>query len=316
MRVARCRGAAFGVGLALATALAPGPAVAEAPSVAVSLPPLHSLVAAVMGDTATPHLMLRGGRSPHNAALRPSDLKRLRNADLVVWVGPTLETFLAKPLAATTAKTTVITLLDLKSIKRLARRSGRSWDKHAHDHEAPRGLSDAVIDPHVWLSPTNAIAIAESVAGALKSRDPANAEIYEKNTQNLIVRINALDYRLGKSLTPVRRAPYLVFHDAYQYFERHFALRALGAMSINPERRAGARRVAEIREQLEQSGVRCVFREPQFPPGILNTITRGTRARIGILDPLGAAIPPGPDHWFSVMSNLGAALVRCLGDGS
>ena len=315
MCLARLNWAAAMAAPALAMVISPGPAMATSPSVVVSLPPLHSLVTAIMGDTGAPHLMLRGGRSPHNAALRPSDLKRLRDATIVVWVGPTLEKFLAKPLAAIKKKSTIITLLKLQPMKRLARRIGRSWEKH-NDREAPRGLSDTVIDPHVWLSPINAIAIARSVAGALISQDPANAPAYKSNTQNLIRRIGALEDRLGKSLIPVRRDPYLVFHDAYQYFERHFDLNALGAVSINPERRPGARRIAEIRRRIEQSGVRCLFREPQFPPRILNTITRGTKARIGLLDPLGAAIQPGPDHWFKLMSDLGQALVGCLGDRS
>lgn len=316
MNGATVRGAAAMAALAFATVIWLGPAVAKSPVVIVSLPPLHSLVAAIMGDTGEPHLMLRGGRSPHNAALRPSDLKRLRDAAIIVWVGPTLENFLAKPLAAFQNRSAIITLLDLQSMKRLARRAGTSWDQHDRDHEAPRGLSDRVIDPHVWLSPINAIAIARSVAEALILEDPANSTSYKRNTRDLIMRIGALEERLGKSLAPVRRDPYLVFHDAFQYFERHFALQALGAVSINPERRSGARRLTEIRRRIEQSAVRCVFREPQFPPRILNTLTQGTKTRIGILDPLGAAIPPGPNHWFTLMSDLGAALVGCLGDRS
>lgn len=316
MRVARVRRTAAIAGLVLAMMTGAGPAAAKPPSVVVSLPPLHSLAAAIMGDTGAPHLMLRGGRSPHNAALRPSDLKRLRDATLVVWAGPALETFLAKPIEAAGKTSTIITLLELQPMMRLARRGGKSWEDHGHGHEAPRGLSATAIDPHVWLSPANAVVIARSVAEALISQDPANAVSYRRNTENLITRIGALANRLGKSLMPVRRVPYLVFHDAYQYFERHFALNALGAVSINPERRPGARRIAEIRRRIEQSGVRCVFREPQFPPRLLDTITKGTKARIGILDPLGAAIPPGPDHWFKLMSDLGEALVGCLGDGS
>lgn len=316
MRLAGLRRAATIAVLPLAMAISTGAARAASPSVVVSLPPLHSLVAAIMGDTGAPHLMLRGGRSPHNAALRPSDLKRLRDATLVVWAGPTLETFMVKPLAAIGNKSTIITLLDLQPMKRLARRTGRSWEIHDHDHEAPRGLSGRLIDPHVWLSPPNAITIARSVAKTLVTQDPANEAAYTRNTRNLIDRIGALDVSLKKSLKPVHRAPYLVFHDAYQYFERHFGLKALGAVSIGPERRPGARRIADIRRRVEQSGVRCVFREPQFPPRMINTIIKGTKARIGILDPLGAAIQPGPDLWFKLMSGLGEALVGCLGDRS
>ena len=147
------------------------------------------------------------------------------------------ENFLAKPVAAIKNKSTIITLLDLPSMKHLARRTGTSWDLHDHDPAAPRGLSHKAIDPHVWLSPANAIAVARTVARTLIARDPANAVSYKRNTQNLITRIGALERRLAKSLAPVRSEPYLVFHDAYQYFERHFALKALGAISIDPDRR-------------------------------------------------------------------------------
>jgi zinc transport system substrate-binding protein len=312
MRVARFGWKAAITMLVLATVLMPGVATANSPSVVVTLPPIHSLVSAVMGATGTPHLMLRGGQSPHNAALRPSDLRRLRNASLIVWVGPTLESFLGKPMAASKKKSTIITILDLPSLKRLSRRSGKSWDKHDHDHEAPRGLPDTVVDPHVWLSPINAVTIARSVTDALISQDPDNAAVYRGNTKKLIARISTLESRLGKSLARVHRVPYLVFHDAYQYFERHFSLNALGAVSISPDRRSGARRIAEIRRRIARSGARCVFREPQFPPRTINTIVKGTKARIGILDPLGALVQPGPDQWFKLMSALGETLVECL----
>jgi zinc transport system substrate-binding protein len=303
---------------AFALLLTPITATAKTPTVVVSLPPLHSIAASVMGKIGTPHLMLRGGQSPHNVALRPSDLRRLEEATLILWVGPTLETYLAKPLATIARRTKILTLLDQQTIKLLPRRKGSSWDSHGHghDHEAPRGLSNKVIDPHLWLSPLNAIAIARSVADALVTQDPANAAVYKSNTEHLIKRIRRLGNRLRTKLMPVRQTPYLVFHDAYQYFERHFALKALGAVSINPERRPGARRISKIRQRIKVSGVRCVFREPQFPPRLINTITKDTSARIGLLDPLGAAILPGPDQWFKLMTGLGNNLTRCLEGGS
>jgi zinc transport system substrate-binding protein len=298
--------------LVLVSAMPLGQALAEKPSVVVSLPPIHSLVAGVMGKIAKPRLMLRGGRSPHDAVLKPSDLRRLRTATLIVWVSPALENFLAKPIAAIRGKTTILTLLDLPALKQLSRRTSGAWKQHDHHHEAPRGLSDAVIDPHLWLSPANAASIAKSVADVLKTADPDNAATYSQNTRDLIKRIEAMGRELETSLAPVSRTPYLVFHDAYQYFERHFDLMALGAISISPDRRPGARRIAEIRRQIQESDVRCVFREPQFPPRMVRTITTGTSARIGLLDPLGSAIQPGPDQWFELMSGLGAALVNCL----
>lgn len=308
---------------------------AEALSVVVSVPPLHSLVAGVMAGAGTPQLLVRGGRSPHDMALRPSDIRRLNDASLIVWVGPGLEYFMVKPLARL-KKEAVLTLFDAPGVAALPRRTGGAWDGHdadhdhrkdhghGHDHAAPappladvsHGLSPFYTDAHIWLSPANARAVIAAAAQRLRALDPANAATYAANERKMQQRIAALDLEIGATLHPVRRLPYIVFHDAYQYFERHYGLNAAGAIAASPERLPSAHRLSEIRERIRESGAACVFREPQFPPRLIGTIVEGTAVRVGVLDPLGAEIAPGPDHWFALMRGLAGALVKCLKPGA
>ena len=318
MRIAQAASAAAGLVAVALGVLAGLPARAEAPSVVVSVAPVHALVAGVMASIGTPHLLVQGGRSPHTVALRPSDIRRLRDADVIVWVGPGLESFMARPVAALDRDSgaAVLALYDAPGVRRLARRAGGAWPAHGHDHghgaADEHGRSPFTLDAHIWLSPDNAAAIARAAAAKLADRDPANAAAYAANARRLEQRIATLEARLAAILAPVRRMPYLVFHDAYQYFERHFGLNPIGAVTLGPERQIGARRLSGIREHMAKTGARCAFREPQFPPRLIETVVEGTGIRIGVLDPLGAAIPPGPDHWFTLMENLADSLLRCL----
>lgn len=299
--------------IALATALSLAAPVASgaAPRVAVSLKPLHSLVAGVMEGVGSPELILRGAGSPHAYSLKPSEARVLAGAEVVFWVGGSLESFLEKPLGTLGSKAKVVAALQAPGVTLLPARAGSGWDEHTEHGEAGNRIED-VIDGHVWLDPSNAKAIASAAAGALSQVDPANRERYEANATRLAARIDALDATLAAQLASVRGIPYVVFHDAYQYFERRYALRAVGSVSVSPERSPGARRVREIRGKIGSLGARCVFGEPQFPPPLLASLTEGTGARRGELDPLGAALPAGPDAWFALMSALGASLASCL----
>ena len=142
--------------------------------------------------------------------------------------------------------------------------------------------------------------------------DPANRGQYAANAAALVARIDALDAGLKAALAPVRDIPFVVFHDAYQYFETSYALRAVGSITVSAERTPGARRVKEIRDAIRNLGARCVFSEPQFPSAILGTLLEGTDTRTGTLDPLGAGLPAGPDAYFTLMRSLGSALAECL----
>ena len=285
------------------------PAVAQIPSVVVSIKPIHSLIAGVMKGIGSPHLMVKGPVSPHAFALRPSDARLLENADVVFWVGDAVEPYLIKPLQAIGAGAQIVELLDAKDVLVLAAREGGAWnagdgDGHSHGQH---------LDGHIWLDPRNAIAITRIAAQMLAARDPANAPAYRKNADGLMDRLRKLDDDLAKGLMPVKRVPYVVYHDAYQYLERRFGLNAVGAISAHTGRAPGARRLRDLRKLVISSGAHCVFHEPQFEPKLVQTLIEGTDASTGILDPMGTQNVPGEDAYFEIMSDISSALVMCLG---
>jgi zinc transport system substrate-binding protein len=299
--------------------ICPQIAAAKAPVVVVSIKPLHSLVSGVMQGVAEPSLLIGGSQSPHTFSLAPSDVRLISRADLIVWVGEILETPLAKTFASNSQGAEVITFMDMEGIVRAETREGGAWETHAHHHEEPHEKppvhdDHTGEDPHLWLFPGNAGHLVDAVAEALAGMDPNNADTYRRNARALHERIDRLDAELMSGLGKVQEKPYIVFHDAYQLFEKHYGLSPAGSVTINPERMPGARRIHDLRERLEESGARCVFSEPQFEPGLVATIIEGTQARSGELDPIGADLNPGPDAWFQLMRNLATALEECLGD--
>lgn len=290
-------------------------AALAAPNVVASLQPVHSLAAGVMQGVGQPRLLVAGGASPHDYSLRPSDARAIAEADVVFWIGPDLEHFLVKPLRNAGSKVRNVALLEAPGVTVLPLRTGGVWEAHSdeddhghsHDHKADH-------DAHLWLDPVNAMAMTRRMAAALGEVDPGRQADYERNGAALIERLNQLNERLALRLAPVRNQPYVVFHDAYQYFERRYGLNAVGSVVLDPEQRPGAKRVAEIQTRIRDRGVRCVFSEPQFQSALVQTVIAGSPARSGILDPLGAEIPPGPDAYFQLLEGLADALRDCLGE--
>ena len=196
-------------------------------------------------------------------------------------------------------------------------------DDHDHDdhakkdhHDEHEGHDHGEHDLHLWLDPHNAKEMTEVIAETLAKIDPANASKYEANADKLAGRIDKLDHEIEEALAKVKDRPYLVFHDAYQYFESHYGLGAVGSISVSPERKPGAKRIAELRHVIEDNKAVCVFAEPQFQPTIVQTLVEGTKARSGVLDPVGGSLPPGPDAWFTLMDNLAKSLENCLSPSS
>lgn len=316
--------AAVLLALSLATTVGLGRARAAgdgAPSVVVSLKPLHSLVAGVMGDVGAPRLLIPGSASPHAYSLRPSDARALSEADLVFWVGRDMETFLARPLASLAGGAAVVALSTVEGVRLLKNRAGGAWDGEAgHGDEGEAADEHAYhhgeYNLHIWLDPDNAIAIVQAAVSALSHVDPDHAADYATNGEALIGRLTALDRELHSELAPVRQTPFVVFHDAYQYFEAHYGLNAVGSITVSPDRAPGASRVSEIRRKIKRLEAACVFSEPQFTPTIVRTLIEGTAARQGMLDPLGVELQAGPDAYFALMRGLGASLRKCLAPAS
>lgn len=295
--------------LALVLAAAP---LQAAPRVVVSVKPVHSLVAGVMTGHGEPRLLIEGAGSPHGASLRPSQARALSEADLVFWLGPGLERFLVRPLDALARNARVVALAEAPGMTLLPLRDTGSWLEHGHDAAAEGGAGPDAADPHLWLDPANARAIVIAAVAALSQADPAAAPGYRANGTAVITRIHGLEREIGARLAPLRDRPYVVFHDAYQYFERRFGLAPLGAITPGPETPPGARRIADMRRRIVDGGAVCVFTEPQFEPALAATLVAGTQVQTAELDPLGAALPAGPEAYFAMMRGLAKVLAGCL----
>jgi zinc transport system substrate-binding protein len=313
-----------GFGLSLGTAQTAQ--AAEPLNVVVTIKPVHSLASAVMQGAGEPQLLIDGAGSPHSYAMKPSQARRLNSADIIIRVSETLETFLEKPIASLSSYAKVITLAEVPGLKLLPVREGGAFDEHkderghgaehaghagaseehdlAHEHEGH--------DSHLWLDPANAAAIADHLAVAFAEARPELADIFTANAKALKARLDELDTSLRRSLAPLMGKPFIVFHDAYQYFEDAYGVPAAGSVTLSPERQIGAARLQEIRRKIGEASAACVFSEPQFTPKLLDTITEGTDARTGVLDPLGADLPSGSEQYFQLMTNLANSLTQCL----
>jgi zinc transport system substrate-binding protein len=330
---------AFAAALLSSAALFAAASAHAAPEVVVSIKPVHSLVAAIMQGVGEPKLIVEGAASPHTYSMKPSNAATLQSADLVFWVGPGMEAFLTKPLEALTSKAAVISLEDAPGVVKLPLREGGAFEPHddgdhdhdhdhshdhadAHDHDSHEKAADGhdhhddheegAYDTHLWLDPANAKAMAEEIERALVDADPADAEAYQKNAAELIKRLDALDKELATTLAPVKAKPFIVFHDAYQYFEKRYGVSVAGSITVSPETMPGAERIREIHQKVADLGATCVFAEPQFEPKLVSVVTEGTKARSGTLDPEAATLKAGPDLYFEMMRSLASSITTCL----
>ena len=306
-------------GLALAAAalfncVIASPAAADAAvRVVASIKPVHSLVSAVMAGVGEPHLIIRGAVSPHTFSMRPSDAAMLENARVIFLIGESLETSLARPIDTLAGNARVIALSEAQGLVRRPLREGGTFEAHGHgtddDHDLHRR---GAFDMHIWLDPVNAGAMARAIARALSKADPTNAGTYAANTQALLRRLEEFTRQIAAEVAPVRGKPFIVFHDAYRYFEDRFGLTAAGSSVVSPDRSPGVRRISELRDKIRELGVTCVFAEPQFEPRLVDVIIEGTPARTGTVDPLGATIESGPELYFTLIRNMAASFKSCL----
>ncbi len=283
--------------------------------VAVSIAPIHSLVQGVMNGLGSPELLVEGNQSPHAGSLQPSILRNLLTADLVVWVGPQLETSLIKAMERV-KPSDKLTLLEQSTIELLAARKGGIWKHQGKDgKDQPlkgRKLELQYVDPHIWLSTLNAAAITTAVAERLIALDPDNILKYRDNMDRTLERIEQTRRQIRTMLAPVQDEPWIAFHDAFQYFESEFALDPIGAITVNPALPIGARRIQLLREQVITQNIQCVFTEPQFSLAVIDTVVENTGAKISNLDPLGIMLNPGVDLWFDLLHQLADDLIDCL----
>ena len=303
--------------------------------VVTTIKPLHSLVANVMDGVGEPSLIIEGSTSPHSFTLKPSHAKLLEEADLIFWIGEGIETFMERPLESIVKNAEVVEFMEVESIEKLKFREESIFGEHddhddhdeeghddhdeeghddhdeeGHDdHEGHEGHNHGEFDAHIWLDPSNAKEMVHEIAHELGDLDPANKDKYEANAKTTILALDQLINDVSKDSN--KEAKFVVFHDAYQYFEERFGLRAAGALTLNTDVLPGAKQIDEIQDVIKDKGIKCIFSEPQFNPKIISTIANDTNIKTGVFDPLGANINSDKDLYFKLISKLGEELKDC-----
>ncbi len=277
--------------------------------VLTSIKPLQLIAAAVQDGIAVPEVLLPPGASPHNYALRPSDVRKVQSVDLLYWIGPDMESFLPRVLKGRTLPALAVQDLPGLKLRHFAEDNhshAEEADEHDHDHR-PGSL-----DAHLWLSPVNARVIADRMALDLSAADPANAARYQSNSKAFDQRLDALDARLKARLAPISGKPYFVFHEAFDYFEDAYGLKHAGVFSVAAEVQPGAQHVAAMRARLQQVGKTCVFSEPPLRPRLAETLVAGLPVKLAELDALGGYTPATARGYEQVLEKLGNDLAGCL----
>lgn len=314
--VSRCLRAvaALAVGLLVA---APASAQQTSLKVVVTSKPIHAIVAAVMKGVGEPALLIDGPASPHTYAMRPSDATLVNRADVLFRVSEALEPFTAKVVRSLPKTVKVVTLAEAPQISLLARRTGGPFEArshvHAHGHKHGNAKpADGSFDAHVWLDPDNAKAMAAMVVASLAEKLPAEVSKLQANGKALDARLDALASSLSVALRPIADKPFVVLHDAYQYFERRFGLTAVGSILVDPDEMPSAKRLTDLRQKVSKLAAVCVFAEPNYQPRAIESVTEGTSARTATLDPEGTMLKPGPDLYFELMERMTGAMKGCL----
>ncbi|WP_323964460.1 zinc ABC transporter substrate-binding protein ZnuA [Aeromonas hydrophila] len=300
--------------LALITALLAVSLPVRALEVLTTIKPLGFIAAAITDGVSEPKVLLPTGASPHDFSLRPSDIRSINEADLVVWVGPELEGFMAKPLAK---HPHVLTLTRVEGMPLFDYSKQADHEEHAdeghegHDHDGHEGHHHEGVDPHIWLGPTQALVIANALSETLSAQDPANAERYRANLLAFKAKVEAKDKVIAEQMKAVNQKGYFVFHEAYGYWERHYGMSSKGHFTVSPERRPGAKTLVEIRKALEEKKASCIYAEPQFSPAVIESVARNTGAKVLLLDEVGEQVPLGPDGYPRFMQQLADAFAEC-----
>ena len=291
--------------------------------VVTSIKPIHSLASYLMDGVGKPDLIVDGYASPHGFAMKPSHAKMLQNADLIFWVGEDLESFLEKPLNSIAKKAEKIELMEIKELNKLEFRERNIFDEHddhGHDehkehghkedkHDDHQGHAHGEYDPHIWLDPMNAKVILNEMVEHLIENDAKNASRYKSNLKKALKDIDKLNIDVKAELS--KNTASIVFHDAYQYFEKRYDVNILGAFTVNTDIMPGAEQLAEIREIIKHDKVTCVFSEPQFNPDIINAVSKDMNIETGVIDPLGATLNPGKDLYFDLIKNMSTSFKKC-----
>ena len=288
-------------------------------NVVTTVKPLNLIVSELTQGAATSEFVIPAGTSPHDYALRPSDVRKLKQADLVVWIGPELESFLVKTMDSKPENIALSQQHDI-SFRYYAEdeqeHKGHEAEAEAEvDHESEHeghNHNHNGIDPHLWLGPEQAVQAANVITKALIKYDPLHKNTYSANLSTFTADVQQAVTQLNKQLKPLNNKGYYVFHDGYGYFEQQFKLDNLGHFTVEPDRRPGAKTLLSIRQALTNNEAYCVFSEPQFSPAVVKSVTKGTNVKIGTLDPMATDIVEGKGGYVRFLNELGQRFSKCL----
>ena len=302
---------------------------AETKGVVTTIQPINSLVSAVIGNTGKTISLIPAEISPHEFKLKPSDAKKMQEANIIFFVSNHLESGVTKVFKNLPKNIKIIDLLEETGIEHLAIRDNEAWERHDHhgheghddhdDHDKHGKEHDdhddhqSKDDVHIWLSPDNAIKIVKKVNEELSLLFPDNASQYKENSNNIINKISDLKSELTKDLAPIKDKPYVVFHDAYQYFEKAFGLNAVGSVALEGDIASSPKQISFIKDKIKKLNASCVFQEPQFDSKLVKIVVEGTNAQIGTLDPLGVNISGKENFYIQLLKNMAKSLKECLG---
>ena len=296
--------------------------------VVTTIKPLHSLISRIMETRGEPQLIIEGTNNPHTFVFKPSHANMIEEADIVFWIGEDLEAFMEKPLNSLAKNAKKIAFMDSDSIEKLKFREENIFDDHddhddhdghddeheGHDdHDDHAGHHDGhnhgEFDAHIWLDPENAKEMVKIIRDELIKIDPDGQRQYSVNaagaTLELDNLINSVEKELSKDIS------YIVFHDAYQYFETRFGVKSAGALTLNPDVLPGAKQIADIQDLINDKGIKCIFSEPQYNPKIIETLGNDMNISTGVMDPLGAYIEAGPSMYSELINEIANSIKNC-----
>ena len=274
---------------------------ADTPDVLVTLKPLHSLVSALMLDIGEPGLLLDNLQSPHDYSMKPSDRRRINQADIIIYASADIESFIPA-IQNSLPQQKFIKLTNIPGLKLL---ETRAFDSHAQQHNHH-------IDGHIWLSIDNAIIISQYLSNEFIKQDPLNSERYRTNSNKQISKLRQLKKDIQQQVLPLRNQAFLMFHDAFQYFENEFQLSSGMFVTTSPDHKPGIRHILKLKQKIQQQNIRCIFYEPPHIPKIIQTLTEGSKIQLIPLEPLGIKYEMGNEQYFKLLSDISYNLYNCL----
>ena len=287
--------------------------------VVTTIKPLHSLISRIMETRGEPQLIIEGTNNPHTFVFKPSHAKMIEEADIVFWIGEDLEAFMEKPLNSLAKDTKKIGFMDSESIEKIEFREKNIFDDHdghedeheGHDddHKDAHAHAHGEFDPHIWLDPENAKEMVKIIRDELIKIDPEGQRQYSVNTAGATLELDNLINSVEKELS--KDISYIVFHDAYQYFENRFGVIPAGALTLNPDVLPGAKQIADIQDVINDKGIKCIFSEPQYNPKIIETLGNDMNVSTGVMDPLGAFIDAGPTMYVELINGIANSIKEC-----